>query len=499
VAIAGPGFINLTLSSAFLAKALFEQHLDPHLGIPTTQHPQKVIVEFSSPNVAKELHVGHLRSTIIGDCLARTLQALGHTIVRLNHIGDWGTQFGMLIAYIEKHHIAVSSTTELSELMTWYRAAKEEFDHNPDFKQQAKQRVVHLQSGEANALRIWTHICNISRQGFQEIYDLLHIDIQERGESFYNSYLPQIVQELEDKGLVTLSEGAKCVFLEEFKGRDQKPLPTIIQKSDGGYNYDTTELATLYHRLRVEKADRIIIVTDIGQSLHFQMVFAIGIQAGWLQPNITRVDHVPFGLVLGPDGKKFKTRSGETERLIDLIHGAVAKALDILQQRGSADWPQEELSKLAQTLGVNAIKYADLASSRTKDYLFSYDRMLQFEGNTAAFLLYAYVRTKSILDKATQPLQTDAKAFHLTHPSEETLAFLLLRFGDVVVQLAEDLLPHKLADYLYHLAEGFHQFFKDCRVHGSKEEANRLLLCQLTSQVLQRGLDLLGLKTVPRM
>ncbi|MGE5196247.1 MAG: arginine--tRNA ligase, partial [Anaerolineae bacterium] len=336
VEIAGPGFINITLDPSFLSGQVDEMLKSPRLGIPLPSTQKKVIVEFSSPNIAKELHVGHLRSTIIGDSLARLFEFLGYDVLRLNHIGDWGTQFGMLIAYLQEKMPQILSGDEradLPALMQWYKESKKLFDEDPEFKKRAQLQVVKLQGGETASLEAWKMICNISRRSFQEIYDLLDVDLIERGESFYNPYLQDIVDDLDRRDMITLSEGAKCIFLEGFQSREGKMLPIIIQKSDGGFNYDTTDMAALRHRIEVEKASRIIIVTDAGQSLHFQMIFKAAEKAGYLDPQKVQVDHVPFGVVLGADGKKFKTRSGDVERLIDLLLEAIDHAKNILKQR----------------------------------------------------------------------------------------------------------------------------------------------------------------------
>lgn len=503
IEIAGAGFINFVLSPSYLSSQLNQQLADPRLGAVKPLYRQKIIVEFSSPNVAKELHVGHIRSTIIGDSIARLFEFLGHDVLRLNHIGDWGTQFGMLIAYMMESATDVlegKEKTDLSSLMVWYRAAKKRFDEDLEFKKRAQLQVVELQAGDPAAMRAWKLICDVSRKGFQEIYDVLGTKIVERGESFYNPHLKEVVQEFEQKGLVTISDGAKCIFLEGFVNREGEPLPLMIQKSDGGFNYDTTDLAALRHRLFVEKADRIIVVVDSGQSLHFQMVFAAAEKIGWLDQSKTPVEHVAFGLVLGPDGKKFKTRSGETEKLIDLLTGAVDKAQAILQER-LTDAPESEVKALAQIVGIDAVKYADLSTHRVKDYTFSYEKMLRFEGNTAVFLLYAYVRIRGIKRKTgvnLEKLLREAK-IDLAHPSEISLGLHLRRFPEALQTFSEDLLPHRLCEYLYHLAEKFNAFFRDCRVEGAQEESSRLVLCELTARVLQQGLEILGLKTVDRL
>lgn len=496
VEITSPGFINFRIEEAFLSKELNEMVQDAHLGAEVVKTKHKVIVEFSSPNIAKELHVGHLRSTIIGDSLARLFEFLGYSVLRLNHIGDWGTQFGMLITYLKEYERDVvegKREVDLSLLTYWYREAKKLFDEDDGFKKKSQEEVVALQGGSKESLAVWKIICDISKKAFEEIYSLLDVKIEERGESFYNPYLPEIVKDLEQKGLITISGGAKCVFLEGFKNKEGNPLPVIVQKSDGGFNYDTTEIAAFRQRCLEEKADRIIIVTDAGQSLHFQMIYQVVLMAKYLDPLKIKFDHVTFGLVLGPDGKKFKTRSGETERLIDLLTEAIDRSKLLLKERlGEAD----DLDALASALGINAIKYADLSCHRQKDYSFSYDRMLKFEGNTAAFLLYSYVRILSIKRKVGK---AKLGRINIEHSSELSLGLHLRRFGEVLEMMTRDLLPNRLADYLYELAEKFNAFFRDCHVIGSNEEADRLLLCDLTAKVLKQGFEILGLKTLERM
>jgi arginyl-tRNA synthetase len=500
--IAGPGFINITLDPSFLSSQMNALLHDERLGVPLPDKKQRVVVDFSSVNIAKDMHVGHLRSTIIGDAIARLFEFLGHDVLRLNHVGDWGTQFGMLIAYMQEHVPDVLSgrqQTDIMELMGWYKASKKQFDEDAEFKKRAQQQVVKLQSGDAGSQVAWKSICEISRRAYSAIYALLDVQLIERGESFYNPYLPEVIKDLESQGLIAVSEGAKCLFLEGFTGRDEAPLPMIVQKSDGGYNYATTDLAAMRHRVRVEKADRIIIVTDAGQSLHFAMLFKAAEKAGYLNGKV-RVDHVAFGVVLGPDGKKFKTRSGETEKLIDLLLEAVAQAKKILQER-LPDLPEEELNRSAQILGIDAVKYADLSCHRIKDYVFSYERMLKFEGNTAAFLLYAYVRIQGIKRKVGKEVESvmQKERIVLSHPTEIALALHVRQFGEVLEAMAQDLLPNRLCEYLYALAEKFHAFFRDCRVEGAPEEGSRLLVCEAVARVLEKGLKLLGLKILDRM
>lgn len=501
--IAGPGFINIFLEPHFISSQVLEVLNDPRLGAPPPKNQEKIVVEFSSPNVAKELHVGHLRSTIIGECLARLFEFLGHDVLRLNHIGDWGTQFGMLITYMQEAVPDVlndKKTADLPSLMGWYRESKKRFDADPEFKKRAQQLVVKLQGGDESTLKAWKMICEISRIAYQQIYDLLDVKLTERGESFYNPMLPPLIQDLEKKGLITLSGGAKCIYLDGFTNREGEALPMIVQKADGGFNYDTTDMAALTHRIAVENADRIIYVVDAGQSLHFQMLFKAAEVAGYLDPRKVRAEHAPFGVVLGTDGKKFKTRSGETERLIDLLEEAITQAKALLKER-IPDLSATELDAMGHILGLGAVKYADLSCHRIKDYVFSYERMLRFEGNTAAFLLYAYVRIQSIKRKVGKDLTALLKTgtVHLEHPSELALGLHVRQFGETLELVARDLLPHRLTDYLYLLAEKFHAFFRDCRVEGSPQEASRLLLCEAAARVLAKGLEILGLKTLDRM
>ncbi len=502
--IAGPGFINIHLNPDFLAARIQTILQNERLGIPELAWKEKIIIDFSSPNIAKEMHVGHLRSTIIGDCLARLFEFLGYNVLRLNHVGDWGTAFGMLIAHIKECAQPVlvgRQHADLSQLVHWYRESKQRFDHDPEFKLRSQQEVVALQGGDSRSLEAWSIICDISRQAYQEIYDLLDIRLQERGESFYNPMLANVIAELEAKQLIELSNGAKCIFLPGFANREGEALPLIAQKSDGGYNYATTDLAALRHRVSVEKANRIIYVTDAGQATHFQMIFTASELAGYVNPAHVKLDHVTFGLVLGPDGKKFRTRSGETERLIDLLQAAIEHARTLLSKR-EINMPKRQLEETAAVLGINAIKYADLSCNRTGDYTFSYERMLRFEGNTAAFLMYAYVRVAGIKRKVGIEITTLKKlktVIRLEHPTEITLGLRLCQFAEVLDQITYDLLPNRLTDYLYGLAEQFNAFFRDCRVEGDPAQNSRLLLCEVVANTLRTGMTILGLKTVERM
>lgn len=501
--IAGPGFVNITISPRYLGKSLDSMLKDPKLGIPNPLKPLRIIIDFSSPNTAKEMHVGHLRSTIIGDSLARVFEFLGHDVLRLNHIGDWGTAFGMLIAYMKQEAPLVlkgSQETDLTHLVGWYKESKALFDKDPEFRKKSQQEVVALQGGDNDSLKAWGIICDISKKAYREIYDLLDVKLNDRGESFYNPMLKNTVAELEEKGLVQISDGAKCIFLEGFQNREGKMLPLMIQKSDGGYNYDTTDMAAIKHRIEVEKGDRLIYVTDAGQATHFQMIFKAAEKAGYLDPKKVQVDHVPFGLVLGTDGKKFRTRSGDTEKLIDLLQTAIDQAAKIIEERSPQIEAQEKLA-LSKAIGLGSIKYADLSCHRTGDYVFSYERMLRFEGNTAAFLMYSYVRVAGIKRKVNADIEALIRTGKITlsHPSEIALGMHLRQFGEALALVAEDLLPNRLTDYLYGLAEKFNAFYRDCTVEGTPEETSRLLLCELTARTMKLGLSLLGVRTVEKM
>jgi arginyl-tRNA synthetase len=409
----------------------------------------------------------------------------------------------MLIAYIQLKIPNLTIDTplpvSLTELVDWYRAAKQRFDADAAFKQQAQKAVVALQQGDPFSLAVWTQICTISSQAYEEIYRLLSVELINRGESFYNPMLSAVVEDCKAAGLLKRSEGAQCLFLPGFVNREGEPLPLIIQKSDGGYNYATTDLAALKQRVQIEQADWIIYVTDAGQAQHFDMLFQAAKAIGYL-PESVKVSHVSFGLVLRSDGKKFKTREGDTEKLLDLLMVAIDKAKDVLKSR-NPELTGPLLDKTAKALGINAVKYADLSCHRASNYVFNYDKMLQFEGNTAAFLSYAVVRIRSIYRKADAEWSTLAKTecIQLVEPVEFSLALLLCQFEDVLDQTVRELMPHVLTDYLFRLAEKFHRFFHDCRVEGSAYQNSRLLLCGLVERVLCLGFELLGLQTLEKM
>ncbi|MBH8553678.1 arginine--tRNA ligase [Nostocaceae cyanobacterium CENA357] len=509
--IAGPGFINLKLKKEYLEAQLQAIQIDPRLGIPATKTPQREIVDFSSPNIAKEMHVGHLRSTIIGDSIARILEFQGHDVLRLNHVGDWGTQFGMLITYLREVYpeaLTTANALDIGDLVTFYRQAKLRFDADEAFQETARQEVVRLQAGAEDTLHAWKLLCEQSRREFQIIYDLLNVQIIERGESFYNPLLPSVVQDLDESGLLVENQGAKCVFLEGFTNREGEPLPLIVQKSDGGYNYATTDLASLRYRIQQDEAKRIIYVTDAGQANHFTQFFQVASKAGWIPDDVELV-HVPFGLVLGEDGKKFKTRSGDTVRLRDLLDEAIARSRVDLEKRLQEEQREETLefiNEVAEIVGISAVKYADLSQNRTSNYIFSYDKMLDLKGNTAPYMLYAYARIQGISRKGGinfDELKDNAKVV-LEHETELALAKYLLQIDEVISTVEQDLLPNRLCEYLYELSKKFNQFYdrnQGVQVLNAEEpqRTSRLVLCDLTARTLKLGLSLLGIQVLERM
>ncbi len=505
--IAGPGFINFMLKSDYIGQLLSRIQPDPRLGIRCVQ-PAKVIVDFSSPNIAKEMHVGHLRSTIIGDAIANVLEFRGYDVLRLNHVGDWGTQFGMLIAYLREAYpeaLTTANALDIGDLVSLYKKAKVRFDEDEEFKQTARQEVVKLQAGAEDSRRAWKLLCDQSRREFQVIYDLLGIEIEERGESFYNPFLEDMVNELEQKGLLEESEGAKCVFLDGFTNKDGDPLPLIVQKTDGGFNYATTDLAALKYRVKEDDADRIIYVTDSGQANHFAGVFQVAKKAGIL-PDDVEVVHVPFGLVLGEDGKRFKTRSSETVKLKDLLDEAVERAKNDLETRLKEEERTETpefIDRVSQVVGLSAVKYADLSQNRTSDYKFDYDKMLDLKGNTAPYLLYAYVRPQGISRKGNIDFsQIDADTqIVLTENAELALAKHILQLEDVIKEVESSLLPNRICLYLFELSQKFNQFYEQCDILNAEEpiKTSRLILADLTARTIKLGLSLLGIKVLERM
>ncbi|MEM9002589.1 MAG: arginine--tRNA ligase [Cyanobacteria bacterium P01_F01_bin.86] len=506
--IAGPGFINLKLTKTYLEAQLKAIENDERLGVALAQDRQKVIVDFSSPNIAKEMHVGHLRSTIIGDSIARVLEFIGHDVLRINHVGDWGTQFGMLITRLREvcpEALTDPEAVDIGDLVTFYKQAKKRFDEDDDFKLQSREAVVDLQSGDESARQAWQVLCDQSRKEFQKIYDRLDINITERGESFYNPLLQDVVKDLTTLDLLVENQGAQVVFLEGFTNKAGDPQPLIIQKSDGGFNYATTDLAAIRYRTRQDAAKRILYVVDAGQGNHFSQVFQVAAKAGWIPADV-ELAHVPFGLVQGEDGKKLKTRSGETIRLKDLLDEAIKRAQHDLETRIQEEGREETaafIQSVAETVGLGAVKYADLSQNRTSNYIFSYDKMLALQGNTAPYLLYAYVRVQGISRKGSIDFSQlgVAAAIHLTDESEFTLAKHILQLDEVIAELVQDLFPNRLCQYLFELSQKFNQFYDRCSVLQAEEpqRTSRLILCNLTARTLKLGLSLLGIQVLERM
>jgi arginyl-tRNA synthetase len=504
VEIAGPGFINLTLTRSFIERGLAEVARDERLGAPLAAVKDRVVIDYSAPNVAKEMHVGHLRSTIIGDALARLLELAGHEVIRQNHIGDWGTPFGMLI----EHMLDVGEAgaqASMGELGDFYRAARAKFDGDPKFADRARERVVLLQAGDARTLALWRQLVELSQQYFASVYERFGVGLRNddvRGESAYNAALPEIAAELERKGLASVNDGALCAFPPGFTNRDGEPLPLIVRKQDGGYGYAATDLAALRYRTQTLRATRILYVVGSPQAQHLSMVFAVGAQAGWLAPPV-RAEHVAFGSILGADKKMFKTRAGDTVRLTELLDEAVERAEAELEKRG-AEGSSVGRRALAAEIGIGAIKYADLANDRIKDYVFDWDRMLAAEGRTGPYLQYAHARIQSIFRKAAEAGVAPERDSGIRVPehAERKLALELLDFGTAVLEAGETLRPHRLAGYLYDVATAFTGFFETCPVLKAPDDAtrsSRLALCELTARVLARGLGLLGIAAPARM
>ncbi|MEN8445106.1 MAG: arginine--tRNA ligase [Cyanobacteria bacterium J06555_13] len=506
--IAGPGFINFKLKTEHLEQQLKEMHGSDRLGIAKANPPKKIITDYPSPNIAKEMHVGHLRPAVIGECFARVLEFLGHDVVKVSHIGDWGTPFGMLIAYLQEAYPDPQEAAEAStsgELATFYRKAKKRFDEDETFKENARQAVVKLQAGDPEVLEAWERVCQLSKRSYRKIYDLLNIaeDIIDRGESFYNPFLPDVVEELKQLGLAVEDNGAQCVFLEGFTNKDGEPLPMIVQKSNGGYNYSTTDLAAIRYRINEEKVDRIVYTTDAGQSNHFAQIFQVARRAGWV-PEDVELSYAPFGLVLGENGKRLKSRSGEAVPLQELLDEAIARTRADIEARLEKEERTESdefIQNVAEKVGIGAIKYADLSQNRISDYTFSFDRMLDLKGNTAPYMLYAYVRVQGISRSGDVDLSTLDAAVKLTEESEFTLAKHLLQMDVVLDEVAAELLPNRLCQYLFELSQKFNQFYDRCPVLKAEEpvRTSRLVLCDLTARSLKLGLSLLGINVLERM
>lgn len=497
--IAGPGFINITLKNQYIADCL--KHC---LDLADTQ-PKNVVIDYSGPNLAKEMHVGHLRSTIIGDALARVLDYQGHNIIRQNHMGDWGTQFGMLIAELELQ-LSQGDQAELalSDLEVFYQQAKKHFDADPEFADTARAYVVKLQSGDPKCLKLWQQFIDVSVAHNTEIYNKLNVGLNSehiKPESAYNDQLQGIVDDLCNRQLAVESDGAKVVFLQQLADKNGDPSPMIVQKSGGGFLYATTDLAALKYRAATLDADRILYFIDARQSLHMKQVFATALQANYANSSIS-LEHHAFGTMMGSDGKPFKTRSGGTVKLADLLQEAVERAEKLVSAK-NPDLGKNEIKDIARKVGIGAVKYADLCKTRTNDYIFDWDSMLSFEGNTAPYLQYAYTRIFSIFRKADIQLEGFSAEVSISQPEEKQLALKLLQFNEVVNQVAEDCFPHSLCSYLYELSSLFMSFYEHCPIlkpEISPETAqSRLQLCAYSASILQKGLDLLGIEVMEKM
>lgn len=502
VEIAGPGFINIFLDPAWLAKQVEAALADERLGVAPVK-PQTIVVDYSAPNVAKEMHVGHLRSTIIGDASVRTLEFLGHNVIRANHVGDWGTQFGMLIAYLEKMQNEHANEMDLSDLEAFYREAKKHYDEDAAFAERARAYVVKLQGGDEYCREMWRKLVDITMSQNQKNYQRLNVTLTKddvMGESLYNSMLPGIVADLKAKGLAVESEGATVVFLDEYKNKDGEPMGVIIQKKDGGYLYTTTDIACAKYRYETLGADRVLYYIDSRQHQHLMQAWTIVRKAGYV-PDSVSLEHHMFGMMLGKDGKPFKTRSGGTIKLSDLLDEAVERAGKLIAEK-NPDLSSEELAKLVDVVGIGAVKYADLSKSRTTDYIFDWDNMLAFEGNTAPYMQYAYTRVSSVFKRAGIDEKSLTGDIVLTEDREKALAARLIQFEETITQVAREGTPHVMCTYLYDLAGLFSSFYETCPIltAESEEQRNsRLKLAALTARTLKTGLDTLGIETVERM
>ncbi|SUA36599.1 arginyl-tRNA synthetase [Neisseria zoodegmatis] len=498
--VAGPGFINLRLAPVFLSDGLSKALADTErLGVQEAERKQTVVIDYSSPNLAKEMHVGHLRSSIIGDSIARILGFLGHKVVRQNHVGDWGTQFGMLVAYMVEQQ-QDNAEFELADLEQFYRNAKVRFDEDAAFADTAREYVVKLQGGDEHVLALWKQFVEISLKHAQNVYDTLGLLLTPddvAGESIYNDDLQAVVDDLSAKGLAVDDDGAKVVFLDEFKNQDGDPAAFIVQKQGGGFLYASTDLACMRYRVGTLQADRLLYVVDHRQKLHFEQLFTTSRKAGYLPENV-QAEFIGFGTMMGKDGKPFKTRSGDTVKLVDLLNEAVERATELVKSKND-ELAENEAEAIGRTVGIGAVKYADLSKNRASDYVFDWDNMLSFEGNTAPYLQYAYTRVQSVFRKAGEWDETAAPV--LTEPLEKQLAVELLKFEDVLQSAADTSHPHYLAGYLYQVATLFSRFYEACPILKAQGEARntRLQLAKLTGATLKQGLELLGIETLDVM
>lgn len=502
VEVSGPGFINLTVASDTLGRLAGTMNADDRLGVPLAE-AETVVVDYSAPNAAKEMHVGHLRSTILGDAAVRLLEWLGHRVIRENHLGDWGTPFGMLIEHLlDVGEVEAAHELSVGDLDGFYKAARAKFDTLQEFRERARRRVVLLQHGDPATLRLWRLLVEESKRYFMTVYRRLESRLTESdfvGESAYNHDLASVVDELDRLGLLRDSEGARCVFPQGFTNRSGEPLPLIVRKRDGGYGYAATDLATIRQRTQELKATRLLYVVGLPQRQHLEMVFEVAAEAGWLSPP-ARAEHIGFGSVLGADGKLLRSRAGGAVKLVSLLDEAVTRATALVADK-NPDLDQATRAEVAQAVGIGAVKYADLSTDRAKDYLFDFDRMLSFEGNTAPYLQYAHTRIQSIFRRAGVEPPRDGQPVKASEPAERTLVLQLLGFTDIVDEVAETLEFHRLTGYLYDLAVKFTTFYENCPVLRAPEpmRRGRLVLCDLTARVLATGLDLLGIAAPDRM
>ena len=503
VDIAGPGFINIFLKNEWLGTQLGEQRKSERLDVAVVADPQTVVVDYSAPNLAKEMHVGHLRSTVIGDAVVRTLEFLGHKVVRQNHVGDWGTQFGMLLAYMERLRAQNSKISmALSDLETFYRAAKTCFDDDEAFAARARELVVALQSGDEECLALWNEFIDISMAHCEETYKMLGVSLARQDvmpESAYNDDLENVINELQTQGLLQESDGAKCVFMEEFANKDGEITPIIVQKTGGGFLYATTDLAAVRYRQKVLNADRVLYFVDARQSLHFQQIFTLSRKAGFVEPT-TSLEHMPFGTVMGSDGKPFKTRSGGVAKLSALLEEAQERAFQLVASK-NPDMAEDEQRNVGRVVGIASVKYADLSKNRTSDYVFNWDNMLSFEGNTAPYLLYAYSRVASIVRRSEIDVSSIDAPITIAAEQERALAVKLFQFEEAIQQVVSDGMPHFLCAYLYELSGVFMTFYEACPILAAESglKESRLQLALNTASTLQLGLSLLGIETLERM
>jgi arginyl-tRNA synthetase len=498
--VSGKGFLNFRVRNEAIEQSVAAIVADGRLGVPEAEQPRRVVIDYSAPNVAKEMHVGHLRSTIIGDAIRHMLDHLGHETVAQNHLGDWGTPFGMLV----EHMLDLGggeAESEVGDLTRFYQAAREKFDDDPEFAERSRRRVVALQQGDEQSLAVWQEIRAVSERYFQRIYDLLEVDLTPEdnvGESFYNPLLGDVVEELSAAGLLVEDEGALCMFLDEYVSREGEPMPIIVRKSDGGYNYDTTDLAAIRYRLRDLGAGAVLYVVGAPQALHFNMLFDAARAAGWTNGQ-TDLRHVAFGSVLGEDGKMLRTRAGRTVKLTELLEEAVERARALLRERGMEE--AETSDELARAIGIGAVKYADLSTDRVRDYTFAFDRMLSFEGNTAAYLQYAHARVLSLFRKLDAEPPGPGTEIVVATPEERALALQLMDFGAELALAADTLQPHKLTSYLHELAVSFSRFYEECPIGPAEPpvRASRLALSDATGRTLRTGLELLGIRAPERL